>query len=78
MLPLLRASAAVELASLVILLVNLATVHWPQVASLAGPVHGCAYLFVVVAGLRLPGLRPWRRALALVPGIGGLLLLRVR
>jgi len=46
---LLRAAAPVELISLALLLVNLATVHWQAVASLFGPVHGCAYLFVIGA-----------------------------
>ncbi|MFI7545847.1 DUF3817 domain-containing protein [Actinoplanes sp. NPDC049599] len=72
---LLRASALVELLSLVLLLANLATVHLPPVASLLGPVHGCAYLFVIGATLRLTtDLRT--RLTAIVPAIGGLLVLR--
>jgi hypothetical protein len=72
---LLRTAALVELLSLVLLLANLATVHWPPVASLLGPVHGCAYLFVIGATLRVTtDLRT--RLLAGVPGIGGLLVLR--
>jgi hypothetical protein len=72
---LLRTAALVELLSLVLLLANLATVHWPPVASLLGPVHGCAYLFVIGATLRVTAdLRT--RLLAVVPGIGGLLVLR--
>lgn len=67
---LLRAAALVEPVSLVLLLANLATVHWPPVASLLGPVHGCAYLFVIGAA---PDRR--RRLIALVPGVGGLLVL---
>lgn len=65
---LLRVAAVVEMVSLVLLLANLATVHWPPVASVLGPVHGCAYLFVIGAA---PGRR--NRLTALVPGIGGLL-----
>lgn len=67
---LLRTAAVVELVSLLLLLANLATVHWPPVAALLGPVHGCAYLFVIGAA---PGRR--RRLTALVPGVGGLLVL---
>jgi hypothetical protein len=72
----LRIAAAVELASLIVLLVNLATVHWPAVASLLGPTHGCAYLFVIIltAGRREATTR--MRATAVIPGIGGLLVLR--
>jgi len=56
-------------------LANLATVHLPAVSSLVGPTHGCAYLFVVVLTARAT--RATRvRAMAVVPGIGGLLVLR--
>jgi hypothetical protein len=72
---LLRTAALVELASLVLLLINLATVHWAPVASLLGPVHGCAYLFVL--GATVPATRDLRtRLTAAVPGIGGLLVVR--
>jgi hypothetical protein len=71
----LRIAAGVELATLVVLLINLATVHWPQVSSAIGPTHGCAYLFVIILTVRQS--RATRtRATALVPGIGGLLVLR--
>ncbi len=68
-----RIAASVELASLILLLVNLATVHWPTVSSLVGPTHGCAYLFVIIATAR-----QHRRLvpIALIPGIGGFLVLR--
>jgi hypothetical protein len=69
---LLRIAARVEAASLLILLVNLATVHVPPVAALIGPVHGCAYLFVIGATLQVSRDRR-TRLLALVPGVGGLL-----
>ncbi|WP_169984603.1 DUF3817 domain-containing protein [Microbispora sp. H10836] len=72
----LRAAAAVELGSLAVLLVNLATTHLPPVSSLVGPLHGCAYLFVVVAAARDAGCDPAGKALAWLPGIGGLLVLR--
>ncbi len=71
----LRLAALIELASLLLLLANLATVHVPEVASLVGPVHGCAYLVVVGATLRESRDGP-ARLLAVVPGIGGLLAIR--
>lgn len=72
----LRIAAGVEFASLVVLLVNLVTVHWPVVSSLVGPTHGCAYLFVVLATLRHEGATPRMKLMALIPGIGGLLVTR--
>ncbi|MEV4758666.1 DUF3817 domain-containing protein [Micromonospora sp. NPDC049559] len=72
----LRVAALVELVSLVILLGNLATVHWAPVASLLGPLHGCAYLFVVVATARRRPFAPRLVLTALLPGIGGMLALR--
>ena len=72
---LLRVSALVEFVSLGLLLANLATVHWPAVASLLGPIHGCAYLFVI--GSTVHDCRALRiRLLAIVPGVGGLLVIR--
>ena len=72
---LLRVAAGIELATLVVLLTNLATVHWPAVSSAVGPTHGCAYLFVVA--LTVGRSRVTRtRLTALVPGVGGLLVLR--
>lgn len=71
----LRIAAGVEAASLVILLVNLVTVHLPAITSLGGPVHGTAYL-VVIAATFLVAASPSARWLAFIPGIGGLLALR--
>lgn len=71
----LRIAAGAELVTLAVLLVNLATAHWPQVSSLFGPAHGCAYLFVVIGTVRL-STAARTRVMALVPGIGGLLVLR--
>ncbi|GAA0951371.1 DUF3817 domain-containing protein [Virgisporangium aurantiacum] len=71
----LRFAAAAEIVTLVVLLANLVTVHHPAVSSAIGPVHGCAYLFVVILTVRLS--RAARtRATALIPGVGGLLVLR--
>lgn len=73
----LRVAAMVEALSLLLLLTNLITVHIGQIASLAGPIHGTAYL-VVIAMTFLQAAAPRRgRWLSLVPGIGGLLVLRV-
>ncbi|MEV8591390.1 DUF3817 domain-containing protein [Streptomyces sp. NPDC052012] len=72
----LRLAARAELVTLVVLLANLFTVHLQPVSSLMGPTHGCAYLFVVIATWRLDGATTAARALAVVPGIGGLLALR--
>ncbi|MFC7930212.1 DUF3817 domain-containing protein [Streptomyces cinereoruber] len=72
----LRVAARAELISLIVMLANLLTVHLEPVSSLAGPTHGCAYLFVVVATWRLRRAPAAAKALALVPGVGGLLALR--
>jgi hypothetical protein len=72
---LLRISTLVELFSLIMLLANLATVHWPPVAALLGPVHGCAYLFVIGSTVSVTR-NPRTRLAAVVPAIGGLLVLR--
>lgn len=71
-----RTAAVVECVSLVVLLANLVTVHLQVVTSLGGPVHGLAYLVVVVATLRDPAASGTAKVLALVPGIGGLLVWR--
>jgi len=71
-----RVAAAVELVSLLVLLVNLATVHLPAITSLGGPTHGCAYLVVVVATLRNPAAGPATKLVAWLPGVGGLLVVR--
>ncbi|WP_063784336.1 hypothetical protein, partial [Streptomyces sp. SBT349] len=73
---LLRAAAAVEAASLAVLLLNLATLHAETVSSVTGPVHGAAYLAVIAAVVmdeHAPRAARWR---ACLPGVGGLLALR--
>jgi hypothetical protein len=71
--PGLRTAAGIEAASLGVLLANLLTVHRPELSALLGPVHGCAYLFVILfTALSARDVR----LLAAVPGIGGLLVLR--
>ncbi|MFI9237464.1 DUF3817 domain-containing protein [Streptomyces sp. NPDC053079] len=73
----LRIAALIEAASLTALLVNLLTWHVREITALGGPTHGMAYLVVIattwpMAKSSPPGAR-WR---ALVPGLGGLLVLR--
>ncbi|WP_406481652.1 DUF3817 domain-containing protein [Streptomyces platensis] len=72
----LRVAAHGELVSLIVLLANLATAHLKPLSSLMGPLHGCAYLFVVIAVWRLDRIDTTARAIAVLPGIGGLLALR--
>jgi hypothetical protein len=72
----LRIAAGAELVSLTVLLANLATVHWPMVSSLVGPTHGCAYLFVIIATARHAQATKRLTTTAIIPGIGGLLVLR--
>ncbi|MFF0628183.1 DUF3817 domain-containing protein [Streptomyces sp. NPDC004296] len=71
----LRTAATVELVSLIVLPTNLATVHLPAVASLAGRLHGCAYLFTIGAVARDPLHTVRSVILACLPGIGGVLAL---
>lgn len=71
----LRAAAVVEPLSLVVLLVNLATVHVEAVASVAGPTHGTAYL-VGIGATWAGGASSRARLLAWVPAVGALLALR--
>lgn len=73
---LLAGAAVVEAATLLVLLVNRFTAHLDPVTSLAGPLHGTAYLVVIGATLLLPGATGRTRLLGLVPGIGGGLALR--
>ncbi|GAA4056453.1 DUF3817 domain-containing protein [Actinomadura miaoliensis] len=69
----LRVAAHAELVSLIVLLANLATAHLKPISSLMGPAHGCAYLFVVLATWRLKQATTATKAIALLPGVGGLL-----
>ncbi len=70
-------ATAVELATLAVLLVDLATVHWAPLASAVGPLHGTTYLVTAVLAWQLPLPLPRRvRLRGLVPAVGGLLVLR--
>ncbi|MCX4957606.1 DUF3817 domain-containing protein [Streptomyces virginiae] len=70
---LLRTAALLELGTMAVLLSNLATFHLQAVASAVGPLHGCAYLIVLIATVREPHADRTTVALSAVPGIGGLL-----
>ncbi|MEO3926799.1 DUF3817 domain-containing protein [Micromonosporaceae bacterium B7E4] len=74
----LRIAAVVEAATLLALLLNLATVHAGWLGSAVGPLHGFAWLATITLAHSAP--LPHRaRLLALLPGIGGVLALqRVR
>jgi hypothetical protein len=65
-------AAVVEALSLLILFGNLATAHHPAVAAAVGPLHGTAYLVVILLTWT-GGYARRTRLLAVVPGIGGLL-----
>lgn len=72
----LRVAAVAEAVTLLALLVNLVSVHWRPITALGGPLHGTAYLAVIVTVLLLPGAPRAAKLLALVPGVGGWLALR--
>lgn len=73
---LLTAAARIEAGSLLMLLANLARAHWDAASSPLGPVRGCAYLLVLLATILGASAPAGRVLLALVPGVGGLLVLR--
>ncbi|WP_067168954.1 DUF3817 domain-containing protein [Microtetraspora niveoalba] len=73
---LLRIASAAEVITLVLMLANIATAHVPEISSLLGPAHGCAYLIVVVGTIRHAGADGRAKLLAILPGVGGLLALR--
>ncbi|WP_218020504.1 hypothetical protein [Rhodococcus zopfii] len=71
-----RIASHVELITLIVMLANVFTVHIKSSSSLMGPAHGCAYLFVAIATLRLEQAPTAAKMLGLIPGVGGLLALR--
>jgi hypothetical protein len=73
---LLRVTAPLELASLAVLLANVSVLQLQAVASAIGPLHGCAYLIVIIATAREAGPDRTATVLSAVPGIGGMLALR--
>ena len=68
--------AVLELLSLAVLLINLATAHLRPITQTMGPVHGAVYLGVVMIALLAPGLRKRDRMLGCLPVIGGALAVR--
>jgi hypothetical protein len=72
----LRVLAALELASLAVLLVNLGTGDSRQIASAIGPIHGFLYLSVIITVARAPRATRQTIALSALPVIGGILSLR--
>ena len=71
----LRAAAAVEALSLLVLVLNLVTGHVPALASAVGPIHGCAYLIAIALTWSMTR-TPAIRALSIIPGFGALLVPR--
>ena len=63
----------VELVTLVLMLVNLATVDLPEVPRVLGPVHGLAYTATVITAVLVMSGRHRVWLLAFIPGIGGIL-----
>ena len=71
----LGAVAVVEAVTLLVLVVNLATVQLAGLAAVVGPIHGSAYLIGIA--LAFSGPFPARaRMLCFIPGIGALLAAR--
>lgn len=64
-----------ELASVLVLLLNISAVHLHAITITVGPIHGALYLAVGVTGLFARGLRMRTRLGALLPVIGGVLTL---
>ena len=71
----LTVASVAEAVTLVVLLVNRASVHLPAVTSAVGPLHGFAYLATIATAFLVP-LATRTRLLTIVPGVGGLLALR--
>ncbi|MCO1597460.1 hypothetical protein M8C17_20115 [Micromonospora sp. RHAY321] len=65
-----------ELVTLVLMLMNVVTVHLPDVSRVLGPVHGLAYTATVITAILVMERRHRVWLLALIPGIGGLLAAR--
>ncbi|WP_020076371.1 hypothetical protein [Cryocola sp. 340MFSha3.1] len=63
----------IELATLVVLLANLVTVHLPELSRVLGPVHGLAYTGTVITAVLLSKGRHRVWLFSLIPGVGGLL-----
>lgn len=73
---LLHLFTGLELASLAVLLTNLATGDSRPLAAAVGPIHGALYLCVVISVARHPRTTPRITALSALPAVGGALALR--
>jgi hypothetical protein len=76
--PVLRALevlSILELASVALLLANVATLHLRPITATMGPTHGALYLAVVVTALFGRDLLARTRWMALIPVLGGVLTL---
>ncbi len=67
---LLAVLAAIEFGTLLVLLLNVATVHVPVVATILGPLHGCAYAAAIVGTAMRTGPISLPTLLSVVPGVG--------
>ncbi len=72
----LRLLALAEPVTLAVLVTNAALGHKAAVAAALGPVHGGCYLAIIIGFLVREGTANRTRALAAIPGIGGLLATR--
>jgi hypothetical protein len=63
--------AALEIATLAVLVLNLATIHDAVIARIIGPIHGVIYLTVALIALLSPGLTWTTRLSGVVPVVGG-------
>jgi hypothetical protein len=71
----LRIAGVLEAVSLLALVSNLAFIHQQPFAAALGPIHGIIYVIVVVLSFLTP-LPIRNRLFGLIPGIGGLLVVR--
>jgi hypothetical protein len=63
--------AGIEFGTLLVLLANLATVHVPVVATILGPMHGCAYIAAIIGTAMCARPMSGPTLLSLIPGVGG-------
>ena len=68
-----KIAGAAEPGTLLLMLINLTTVHAPAVSSTLGALHGFAYIATVVTSVLVSGGERAVGAGALLPGLGGLL-----
>jgi hypothetical protein len=71
----LLAAGIIELVTLAVLFINLASGNNHSIAAAFGPIHGTAYLIGIILGWRSP-LARWRKITTIVPGVGTLIATR--